>query len=71
MLKVWLQNTYHMKATQKVLQLISEVHCGCCKWLGQFQTDSWTLSLLSGEYCSFCRGFCNDMLWALTVLLVQ
>jgi hypothetical protein len=28
------------RATQKVLQLISEVHCGCCKWLGQCQTDN-------------------------------
>jgi len=59
------------RATQKVLQLISEVHFGSCKWLGQCQTDSWTLSLLSGEYYSFCRGFCNDMPWAVTVLLVQ
>jgi len=37
------------RATQKVLQLIGEVCCGCCKWLGQYQTNNWTLSLLSGE----------------------
>ena len=52
MLKVWLQNTNHMKEQLKD-KLITE------------------LSLLSGEYPSFCRGFCNDMPWALRVLLVE
>ena len=59
------------RATQKMLQRISEVQCGCYKWLGQCQTDSWTVSILSGEYHSFYWGFCDDMPWALTVLLVQ